>query len=1015
MKQLELIHKINELFSVFVSQVKGASSSSLYDINIISEYILIPLFKEIFALDDLRNVNSESKNYPGIDLVDDKTGTAFQVTSTSTSRKINDTFTQFFKQGLNKKYNRLYFYILTEKQNSYTIDQVDLRTFKFDFSISRDILDYRSLINIIQGLDIDKIQAIQKILKKQFTLERSIDEDLDLRIWEPVIFRMGRDMGPALLGRSLGPSDAVSCPKIIEANFAIDELKKAFSARIVGEPGAGKTICAFQAAKQFAESGWQVVRLHNPRTKKIDLQDYQIDVPVLFIIDDAHLIPPDILRNAEDQTEKNRLLLSTHNSATGDSSYRNSIVIDARRAVRTIAASLRETPKKTLDVVKRIDDSIGERPMDGDLENRINLAEEKSTVPWQFCFILGGGWRRADVMASAARVAGTDIVLAGISIRQLVSRDENPLLEELTQFIEVANLNPSQIKTGIQWLAKKRFIIGSHDLRCPHQRFASVVLSQILKGQTQAGREKIGLILQNAMMSEVFPISGQRSLLHELRFTGNSYRWAHLIPETALKSVIERCWVAESPEERMYASLLFSELDGYIKNWPEAILIGREKLIGSWISEPLEPIGHGLSNLIHGISNKDKEFSSTIIAFANPIAVAKAISNVSPTTAWHLGELLSALSVTREHPWSKTFSENIEYDNLIDLASDWSPREPTWAFAKFCQAITWVDESLALDMVEQFIPIIQAQLENDPISAFRDIEDITWHVLRMFDPLRVYVGKLAPKKRHRRIATHMLKTINSKKLASQLSKSSLRNFQKTSHLLSFIERTSPAKFNSTVGSMDWDQIAETIGKHWSNLPHDAEVLLGVAYSSKPSREQIQKLIENNLYRIKELPPRIAYMNSSAAFQHVEKGRTIRITQHGHVEWIFGAAVVASFADQRPDLLKELLSPSEIPTGAVLSHAHSSWYKDAYLYVGILGKVVPETLQRILEGVDIKGAEKGWPNALSCGGGSRKTVSLLVESSLNRPDKLGDLAKRLRTRFPKSSIPKKNNELSKLLN
>ncbi len=198
-----------------------------------------------------------------------------------------------------------------------------------------------------------------------------------------------------------------------------------------------------------------------------------------------------------------------------------------------------------------------------------------------------------------------------------------------------------------------------------------------------------------------------------------------------------------------------------------------------------------------------------------------------------------------------------------------------------------------------------------------------------------------------------------------------------------------------------------IRKYWSNLPHDAEVLIGVAFGSKSSREILQELLLRNLHRIEAFPPRLVLICPTAAFKHVEKGGLIRLTQHGHVEFTFGAAAVACFADERPELLEELLSPSEVPTGAVLSHEHPSWYKEAYSYIEVVAEAVPQSLQRILDSIDIKGAEKGWANALSHGSNPRRTVALLVESCIGREDKLGELAKRLRSRFPKSSIPEQS--------
>lgn len=174
MKQLKLINRINELFSRFVAQVKGASAVNLYDINIISEYMLIPLFKELFNYSHLRNVNADNVNYPGIDLADDRNRVAFQISSTPTSSKINHTFSQFFRHNLDEKYDRLFFYILTERQRSYTVRNGDLENSDFNFSVSEDILDYRILMKKIQGLDIDKIEKVQSILEKQFSIEQKL-------------------------------------------------------------------------------------------------------------------------------------------------------------------------------------------------------------------------------------------------------------------------------------------------------------------------------------------------------------------------------------------------------------------------------------------------------------------------------------------------------------------------------------------------------------------------------------------------------------------------------------------------------------------------------------------------------------------------------------------------------------------------------------------------------------------------------------------------------------------------
>ena len=75
--------RINELMSIFVAQVKGAGAMSRTDINHVSENVLIPLFSEIYGHTELKNLNAEDSNFPAIDLGDEKTGIAYQITSTA--------------------------------------------------------------------------------------------------------------------------------------------------------------------------------------------------------------------------------------------------------------------------------------------------------------------------------------------------------------------------------------------------------------------------------------------------------------------------------------------------------------------------------------------------------------------------------------------------------------------------------------------------------------------------------------------------------------------------------------------------------------------------------------------------------------------------------------------------------------------------------------------------------------------------------------------------------------------
>src|SRR6185436_27571 len=104
MKLNQIQERIVELFSIFVTQVRGNTAMSRTDINRVSEIVMVPLLKEIFKYSHLRNLNyTEYFNYPGIDLGDSEARIGIQVTSTMDIDKIKDALTKFIRHELYKK------------------------------------------------------------------------------------------------------------------------------------------------------------------------------------------------------------------------------------------------------------------------------------------------------------------------------------------------------------------------------------------------------------------------------------------------------------------------------------------------------------------------------------------------------------------------------------------------------------------------------------------------------------------------------------------------------------------------------------------------------------------------------------------------------------------------------------------------------------------------------------------------------------------------------------------------
>ena len=110
-----LIGKIVDDLAKLKMQINLYNGANLYNINKYSEDFICRLLNLIYSY-DLKNLNSERSNEPGIDLGCSTNKIAFQVTSTKTSKKVNDTLRKITEEQ-KATYNDIKLIVLGEKQN----------------------------------------------------------------------------------------------------------------------------------------------------------------------------------------------------------------------------------------------------------------------------------------------------------------------------------------------------------------------------------------------------------------------------------------------------------------------------------------------------------------------------------------------------------------------------------------------------------------------------------------------------------------------------------------------------------------------------------------------------------------------------------------------------------------------------------------------------------------------------------------------------------------------------------
>lgn len=818
-------------------------------------------------------------------------------------------------------------------------------------------------------------------------------------VWETVTFDSDRGLGPALMGYSLGPSDAAACPRLPEVDLVLTHLKIGCSVRVIGEPGAGKSICAYQVAKALVDDGFEVRRLLDPEATGIRLEESSSSKRCLYLIDDAHLLKRHMLDRLEQQASSDRLLLSTQNAIEW-ASHRGAIALDAKRAVKAIAAALRADLPKTLEAVRLADDQVGERMTDADLGDRIDHAESTADRPWQFCFVLGGGWRRAKQAADSARAATADLILAAVSMRQLVSRDARALSEEIATVSEQAGITQKATDRALRWLGKQRLIVGVADCRTPHQRFASVVLNQVLEGQDKDGREKIAAMIDSILGDPQFPYIGMRSLVHALRFDSGNVSWKHLVRQAGIEAAIARCWEAEG-SDRGLAALALSELWYFADGGATAVVAPHLLTLAAWISKPADgPYGFG--HLLNCLGHEDRGLAERVVAASDPIAIATACSNATPDSAYGLAKLLRSVAGTKAEEINNTLRSALDRDKLIDLAKHEAFLKDASAFSEFCASVLCWDENLALDMAETFVPTAQQVLATDPLEGFQHLSHhLASTVLRVFDVFHVYVGKRKPNRRQWAIARRMCERVDSSRVAERVSAAPPRHFQSAAFLLHFLCKTAPRKYDAVLRQLDWDTLDSIIADDWAEMPHDTEVLLGTLSLRPQTRQLIQQFVADRAERIVHFPPRLMLIAPEVGIAHLAKGGALRLAKYDHVCWDFGGLALAIAAESRPDLIELAVAPYVDNIARGLSNYSRNFTGPAEGLVRVVIERAPIAWRGVLEKME-PAFEDDLAKCLLGDEDHRRTAAVVIESALAFDGSVGEIARRLRLRFPKAS-------------
>ncbi len=306
-------------------------------------------------------------------------------------------------------------------------------------------------------------------------------------------------------------------------------------------------------------------------------------------------------------------------------------------------------------------------------------------------------------------------------------------------------------------------------------------------------------------------------------------------------------------------------------------------------------------------------------------------------------------------------------------------------------------------MLEHAEPHLRRRLVGAPLEGFQELRDTFFHFLRVWDPLGIFVGALRPSQRARALARRLCKDIDPAVLGRSISSAPRDMLDPYSHLLSFLAGSSPRLHKAVVSSIDLERLESIFEGHWPRLPHDLLVFLCHLRVNR-DHEPALSWVRRHSQRISTMATRLAILAPSVAIEVVERGGSIAFGDSMAFKWLSVSFVVAYFSEKRPDLVDQLLGPHEAKAAEMLSQWQVNTYDDVDAFISVLAEHAPSALSRILEQIDPARAEAAWAACLDGSATARRSAAKLVEVALSHEGRLGDTAKRLRSRYPKASVP-----------
>jgi hypothetical protein len=778
--------------------------------------------------------------------------------------------------------------------------------------------------------------------------------------WEHVTFVNQRGVEGAVSGERLGPKDVDTCPRLPHFETAARNLDLLHAVEIAGGPGCGKSITAWQLARTYHREGWEVLRLDLARVRGVD------DLPLavqgtywkkVLVVDDAQALREGFAeRLANLAGPRTKVIRATTDSAGERSS---AVRIPAKVAVEILAEDFRRRRAEVLPIVRRFDPRVGDGRSDTSLEDRIDEAA-KSDTPWQFAFVLRGGWNQFDHELHVLRdFDRSDLLLVLVATRQIVSLDGGCTVEDLLKDAHHMHRTEQWARDGVERLRRRNAILPGDRLRCPHIRSAATVVQSFFRNRKNEEFSAIVSFLRSSPLLYSCPLRGISWLLSEVFSTGRYFgpketTWAFLWPEHVGR-LVQKCARAVTSIERRDAAFLLGTLLGHRVFSADELLMhaGTLKL---WLEAADGANAYAFGNVINNLYNENREAARRLVQSVAPETVARLLTTARTTEGYVWGYFLGRLLVAAEDNWRARLAATLPRDRIRVLAAEFKSTQLD-DLTEFLKYLAYCDFDFATECLTLAVPAIQTGFATEPLAALAATHELRWVLLGhpLFEPHK-------PTRAQLKLSKTITSAIRAERVAVGIETCRYGDWEQHAELLGWVRHVNPARHREIVERLDWQGFDRRTVGMWTRPPRELRLLLHSLILDRAGRP-VRAWVAERAERIHQIDPILATASPEAAVAVVRRGGRLDLGGHNGSDWglqsealtrvgaIDQGVVAAAVAADLPRITDHLAGLEGIDC------------EEFPFFLETLHRLTPDLLSRMLDGVDLKVASERWPKTL----------------------------------------------------